>query len=262
MNHVVLFSGGIGSWAAAMRVRETVNPEELTLLFTDTLIEDDDLYRFLEEGAESVGGTLLRLSDGRTPWDVFNDNNMIGNNRAAICSRILKREITRDWFEKHTDPAETTVYIGIDWSESHRFDAARDHWLPWTLEAPLCEPPYKSKHELLDDLRAAGIEPPRMYAMGFPHNNCGGFCVRAGHGTFERLLVHFPERFKEHEDAEQAFRDRTGKDVAILRDRTGGNVKPLTLRQFRNRIESNRQMTLDLLDFGGCGCFVDDIAAD
>ncbi len=25
-----------------------------------------------------------------------------------------------------------------------------------------------------------GIEPPRLYKMGFKHNNCGGACVKAG----------------------------------------------------------------------------------
>ena len=48
-----MFSGGIGSWAAAKRVR--VEPgDSLILLFTDTLIEDPDLYRFLGQAAAKL----------------------------------------------------------------------------------------------------------------------------------------------------------------------------------------------------------------
>jgi hypothetical protein len=39
---IVMFSGGIGSWAAAKRVAERHGTDNLTLLFTDTLIEDGD----------------------------------------------------------------------------------------------------------------------------------------------------------------------------------------------------------------------------
>lgn len=42
MKHVVMFSGGIGSWAAAKRVAAEHGTADLTLLFTDTLIEDAD----------------------------------------------------------------------------------------------------------------------------------------------------------------------------------------------------------------------------
>jgi len=257
MKHVVLFSGGIGSWAAARRLRDSID-DPITLLFTDTLIEDEDLYRFIEQAAADVDGELVRLAEGRTPWDVFFDDHMIGNNRAAICSRKLKRELAREWFEANTDPYRTLVYLGIDWTEDHRYRAAIDHWKPWTLLAPMCDPPYVTKPEMLNDLERRGIEPPRLYKMGFPHNNCGGFCVRAGHGTFAKLLEHFPERYHEHENEERLFRAKFGKDVAILRDRTGGPVRPLTLQEFRERLESNQTMTLDFGDYGGCGCMVDE----
>jgi 3'-phosphoadenosine 5'-phosphosulfate sulfotransferase (PAPS reductase)/FAD synthetase len=59
--HVVMFSGGIGSWAAAKRVAERHGTSTLTLLFTDTLIEDADLYRFLVDAAENVGAKLARI---------------------------------------------------------------------------------------------------------------------------------------------------------------------------------------------------------
>lgn len=50
--------------------------------------------------------------------------------------------------------------------------------------------------------------------------------------------------------------DAVGKDVSILRDRTGGTTKPLTLAALRQRIEEQPDQ-LDLFDEGGCGCFTD-----
>src|SRR5689334_14206991 len=53
---VVMFSGGAGSWGAAKRTVERYGAENTRLLFTDTLIEDEDLYRFLIEGSANVVG--------------------------------------------------------------------------------------------------------------------------------------------------------------------------------------------------------------
>src|SRR5699024_7478687 len=50
-NHVVFYSGGLGSYATAVRVIEKHGTDNLYLLFTDTLIEDNDLYRFIIETA-------------------------------------------------------------------------------------------------------------------------------------------------------------------------------------------------------------------
>src|ERR1700730_2999368 len=59
MQHIVMFSAGAGSWAAAKRVAEQYGLETLRLLFTDTLTEDPDAYRFLIEGAANVFGRDL-----------------------------------------------------------------------------------------------------------------------------------------------------------------------------------------------------------
>ncbi|WWB86893.1 hypothetical protein V5F90_03235 [Priestia aryabhattai] len=47
MEHIVFYSGGIGSWMTANRVIEKHGKNDIVLLFTDTLIEDKDLYRFM-----------------------------------------------------------------------------------------------------------------------------------------------------------------------------------------------------------------------
>lgn len=90
---------------------------------------------------------------------------------------------------------------------------------------------------MLEQLKEIGIRPPRLYDMGFPHNNCGGFCVKAGQSQFRLLLKTMPERYAEHERQEEELRQYLGKDVAILRRTIQGKAVPLTLRQLRLEAE-------------------------
>jgi hypothetical protein len=251
-SHVVMFSGGIGSWAAGKRVAALQGTGNLTLLFADTLMEDEDLYRFLDEAAANIGGKLIRVAEGRDPWQVFYDKRFLGNTRIDPCSEILKRKLLRRWLEENHHPSDTVVYLGIDWTEEHRFQAARQRWAPWTCLAPLCDPPLRAKPDYLQQLEAEHIRPPRLYRLGFPHNNCGGFCVKAGQAHFKLLLQAMPERYTMHERREQQLASYLGKNVAILRDRTGGQTVPLPLREFRARIEAGA--VTDPHDWGGCGC--------
>lgn len=252
-----MFSGGVTSWAAARRVADVRGTGDLTLLFADTLIEDEDLYRFLDEAAKDIGVPITRVADGRTPQQVFADKRFLGNTRIAPCSHLLKQVPCRQWLEANTDPATTTVHVGIDWTEMHRLPAIERGWAPWTVTAPLCEPPYVDKAGWIRAARTAGLTEPRLYVLGFQHNNCGGACVRGGQAQWAHLLRVFPDRFASWEQHEQEMRERIGADVAILRDRAGGDTRPLPLVELRHRVESNALASppLDLDDWGGCGCF-------
>jgi len=194
MKHAVMFSGGIGSYVTAKRVVEEFGRDNTLLIFSDTLIEDEDLYRFLAESVEILGAELVHLKEGRDPWQVFFDERFLGNSRVDPCSKILKRQLIRKWIEKNLNPEEDVIYLGIDWSESHRFKKARRYWEPWNVASPLLDPPLLSKEQMLAILDADGIKRPRLYDMGFPHNNCGGFCIKAGMAHFKLLYERMPER--------------------------------------------------------------------
>lgn len=268
-----MFSSGAGSWAAAKRVAEKHGTEHLYLVFSDVkgdndsphAGEDEDNYRFLQEAALDVLGeyydtNLIWLKDGRDVWQVFKDDRFLGNSRLANCSKFLKQIPARKWLEENCVPEHTIIYVGIDWTETHRVPAIVKNYLPYKAEAPLTEEPFVDKEQVLADLRSRGIEPPRLYEAGYAHANCGGFCVRAGQGQFAHLLKENPERYAYHEAKEEELRQHLGKDVAILRDRRGGTSTPLTLRSFRERAEKKPDQ-LDLFDIGGCGCFVADEGA-
>lgn len=263
--HVVMFSGGVGSWAAAKRVAEKHGTADLVLLFADVLMEDSDTYRFLGQAARNCGGELVRITNGLTPWQLFHKEGMMGNSGADLCSRMLKRELMDEWLDLNCDRDETIIYLGIDWSEQHRFfgnkksrGAKRRYAdLGWQSAAPMCDEPYLTKQGMLKLLAAEGIKPPSLYDEGFPHANCGGFCVKAGHAHFAHLLKMRPKVYAYHENQEDTFRENTGKDVSILRDRRGNETKPLTLRALRERIESDPQKSFDDEEWGGCGCAIE-----
>jgi len=263
-NHVVMFSGGIGSWAAAKRVAEKHGTENLYLLFTDVkgnnesphVGEDEDTYRFINDAVANIGGTYIYLNTGKDIWDVFKQKKFLGNSRIASCSHELKQKPAREWLDANCDPAETIVYVGIDWTETHRMPSIVRNYLPYQAQAPLTEPPYLSKQQLIDWAKSEGLESPRLYGLGFPHNNCGGGCVRAGQGQFKKLLALMPERYAEWEKQEQKMRDLLGRDVAILRRTINGEKKPLTLVQLRKELTEQPSL-IDDFDLGGCGCFVD-----
>lgn len=42
-------------------------------------IEDDDLYAFVHASAAQLAVPLVVVADGRTPWEVFEDKQIIGN---------------------------------------------------------------------------------------------------------------------------------------------------------------------------------------
>lgn len=264
MKHVVMFSGGIGSWATAKRVAEKYGTENLYLLFSDVkgnstnphIGEDEDTYRFIYEAAENVGGQLVILKDGRDIWQVFEDKRFLGNSRLASCSHELKQKPARKWLEENCDSNETTVYVGIDWTEVHRLPAIIRNYSPYTAEAPMTERPYFNKQEMIKWAENEKLNPPRLYKLGFAHNNCGGGCVRAGQGQFKHLLQVMPDRFKVWEDNERKIQEFLGKEVTILKEQVDGERKPLSLAELRRRHEMNPQL-IDSFDIGGCNCFID-----
>jgi hypothetical protein len=251
--HIVQFSTGAGSAECAYRVVAEHGTENVVLLTADTMVEDDDNWRFAREVVAQLGCEWVVLRDGRTPMEVGRSQRIVPNDRMAVCSRILKRELLRKHLNANYDPATSVIYLGFDWTEEPRMNAARPHWEPWTIEAPLMHPPYIEKPAVLDLMRARGIEPPRLYALGFGHANCGGACVRGGQAAWRLLLDKLPERYAEWEAEEEVTRVMLGKDVSILSDRRGGGKRrPLTLKAFRQRENFDRDY------WGACGCDMPD----
>jgi len=258
IKHLVMFSGGACSYMAAKRVIERHGKEGVVLLFADTLIEDPTLYEFLDASAEKLGVQLVKISDGRTPFQVFEDVRFLGNSRIDPCSNLLKREILNKWRKENCDIETCVTHFGLDFNEPHRLERVRERHAPWKVEAYMTEKPVVTKEMMLDEIKQDGLVPCDLYNHGFAHANCGGGCIKSGIAQFAKLYQTYPDRFAVWEEAEEKMRDLLEKDVSILRKMKNGKHDRYTLKQLRESLERNYQLTFDeQSDWGGCGCAVD-----
>lgn len=271
--HVVNLSGGACSFWAAERVAEKYGTADMTLLFADTLIEDPELYEMNERTAEYFGIPITRVSREVKPWDLFRQEGMIGNSRIPICSIRLKREPLDEWFHLNMNPRDSLFgepdvrYVGLDWTEVNRIEDLRMSQPQWIWEAPMCEwQPLWDKRKMLSELctKFPGVPMPRAYVEGFPHNNCGRRCVRAGITHFVHLYNTDPASYLDWEGeeartnvefAERGIVDADGGEFTVLKDRRGGKTVPMSFAQLRERILVGDK-TLPKDDWGGCGCGV------
>lgn len=215
-NHVIFFSGGIASFEVAHYVKTKYPNDNILLYFTDTLWEDEDLYRFIYEASDKLELPMLYHALGLNPIQLMHKQAAVYNSRIGNCSLILKMGVAADFFKKNieppivkwhniehlkrtVDPSEegfaenTTVYFGIGWEEMNRQPAIVRNWQPFKVEMPLIDE-YIEKGEAL---KIYDIQRPRLYDLGFSHNNCKGRCVKAGQGHFINLMQQLPQLFQE-----------------------------------------------------------------
>lgn len=310
-----MLSGGGGSWRA-MKIKLRTSPQfDLRLLFTDTLYEDADTYRFLIEGAANIYGRRVAwlpraedfpdyrasldtpieeycgnpewraflgqiraraaedvpelnwIADGRDPWEVYRDERYLGNSRKDPCSKILKRKLSDKWLKANADPYRDVLIYGIGEHEKHRFDDGKGkgilHRLAangWACEAPLIGQPEFNPALIM---RAEGISPARNYALGYLHDNCGGFCCKGGKAHVEnRNRVH-PERVDYDAAMEAKMQVYIGKPYTILTETVDKVKRPLPTAEFVERLRADPTLHHDYEPGdSGCGCMVDEDEED
>lgn len=256
MKYIVSLSGGLSSFEALRRTVEKHGTDNVVCLFADTKIEDEDLYRFLDDIERHFGVPIVRLADGRDVWDVLFEYRMFRVNTFAPCSRELKRNVIEGYIRKTFRKQAITRVYGLNWDEYGRRQQLVNLHEPAPVWFPLAEKPWLWTADFAKIATDLGIRPPRLYEMGFEHNNCGGFCVRAGQAHFATLLREMPDRYAYHEQREEELRQEVGKDIALLHVKRKSGTRSMTLRQFRLEQEHGRDY--DRTEFGGCGCFVDE----
>lgn len=207
-NHIIFFSGGKSSFSVADWVKTRYQEDNVVLYFTDTKWEDDDLYRFINEASDALELPMLTHADGRNPVELMFEKKLVFNSRIGDCSKILKMRVARQFLKKGIEPevvewrnkqylksedfvTNATLYFGIGWEEMHREGPIRKNWKPFDVVMPLID-------EVIDNnqvLAKYGIREPRLYALGFVHNNCTAMCVKAGMGHHRNLRDKLPDVF-------------------------------------------------------------------
>lgn len=209
-NHIIFFSGGKSSFSVADYVKTNHPNDNIVLYFTDTLWEDEDLYRFIYEASDKLELPLLSHSRGITPPQLMVQQKFMANSRVGTCSKELKMKVSANYLKKGIVPeiekwhnkqflkaenfiSDATLYFGIGFEEMHREGPIRENWKPFKVEMPLIE-------NVIDNdevLKKFNIRQPRLYDMQFAHNNCKGRCVKAGQGHFKNLLMKDEKTFLE-----------------------------------------------------------------
>lgn len=245
--HVVLFSGGASSSYVAKWVVDKYGKENVILFHTDTLWEDEDNIRFMEECAAYLGIEITRKVDGRTPEDVFFEQKFLGNARFAKCSEELKVKQTLIFIEELREQGiEPILYFGIGPHEKQRADRLVYHYEHLPKEPVKCQFPMIDAIDKEIKVREIiknewGIKLPRMYELGFSHANCSGRCVRGGFYHYAKLYLIWPHKYSEQEDMERRFNNEFNLNVSILK-RDGS---PYTLERYR--VEVLEKMTKEEL---------------
>lgn len=264
-HYIVNVSSGLASAEALERTIARAGLDHTIALFADVrghsthehAGEDADNYRFLADIERWFGIAIIRIVEGRDIWQVMFDARAItlpvGAARVARCSIDLKREPIDRWIAERYTPETAIQVTGLDWSEPHRIAAFEAAKAPYRCWFPLDEPPYADRCQLAAKWEARGIRPPRLYEQGFTHANCGGFCVKAGQAHFALLYATNKPRYLYHADKEAQFRAEINPKATILRDRRGGETKPITLYEFAARLDAGESYDRD--EWGGCGCF-------
>jgi 3'-phosphoadenosine 5'-phosphosulfate sulfotransferase (PAPS reductase)/FAD synthetase len=247
--HIVSLSSGVSSALAADRFP---NAE---MVFMDTHWEDEDNYRFLLELCQKREWKVDYLSVGKTPLQVAEGAQIIPNQKIAPCTRVLKIEPFVEYVKGWQNLGyRVVIVLGMNHTERKRTYAPIKNYAK--IGAQVCFPLIETPNlHPLETVRSWGIEPPRMYGMGYKHANCGGRCVKQGQRDWRRTLDNFPDRFTESESWEAKMQeDPRFSDYAFLRDESGGEVKAKSLKTFRGEIEQRDQLQPRLWDV------VDDLA--
>lgn len=248
--HIVSFSTGVLSALALERAQNRYGKNYVMGVFMDTHFEDDDNYRFMRDVEKYLDISMFVLSEGRDPYQVADVHHIIPNSRVAPCTTELKVWPFQRFLAGLSD-RDITVHIGYDFSEMHRCEPTRRNYeaLGYKVDFPMLWKPYEFRKYDTVMREEWGIEPPRMYKMGYTHANCGGRCVKQGQGDWIRTFINFPERFAAIEEWEQQMRkNEINAPYAILKSQTAGEKTPLTLRELREKYQAGQLGTLDGLD--------------
>lgn len=251
MKYVVSVGGGLSSTMVLPRIaRAKYGAANCVYVMAALPNEDPDVWLLVQAVERDLRIKIEHIGLGLTPWDVFHGERMMGSSRVDPCSRILKREVLLKYMTDHYAPSEATLCVGITYREIDRMVAVEANWRRkgWSVIAPLADDKSLTREGMIAECRARYGFVPRLYDMGFTHNNCGGACVKAGHKEWARLLWFLPDVYEWWEQNERKFRIEVGTTATILRDRKGGTTSPLSLEDFRERMQARWARMLPGID--------------
>lgn len=242
MKYVVSVGGGLSSTLFLPLHTELVDKfgDDVEYVISVLTNEHPDVWRLIYEVEQLLGIKIKRIGHNKSVWDVFDEEGFIGNDRMDNCSRVLKREVVRDYMKAKYAPGEATVVVGIGHHEIDRTLSIKRNWqsMGYDVYFALAEYENLTKEFMMEACQSLFGFVPELYLLDFEHNNCDGGCVKAGKYQWRLLLEKRPDTFAWWEMREAQWQKNTGSDHTVLREMIKGVNYPVTLKEFRERVQS------------------------
>lgn len=224
---VVSLSSGNASAVAGELAIKAFGKERVDILFADTLIEHESNYAFLLQLEARWGMKFTRLTDGRDPYAVAEDEGIIPNDMLATCSFDLKIKLVQQYVKRLKRCGQNVIVaIGYDHKDARprpkkpdgRLPETRERWAAqgataWypLLEKSPDEPYQRGATPIIFDasqeVASWGVTGSIMYQQGYSHANCSGVCVKQGLRDWRRALIHNKDMFLRVEKWERGMRE-------------------------------------------------------
>lgn len=207
---VVWFSCGVASAVAAKKTIERYGQDtdgkNVRVVYSLVAEEDADNLRFLKDVERWIGHPIDFATNKKYPScsavEVWDKRKFMSGPKGAPCTVELKKEARYQWENAHKHYGEIAHVLGFTADEIVRHKrfirTETDKVIPVLIDAGI------TKANCFEIIKAAGIQRPRVYDMGYPNANCIG-CVKATSPTYWNLVREkHPEVFASR--AEQSRR--------------------------------------------------------
>lgn len=200
--------GAASAYATYLSLQEK---ENIQIAYCRVLEEHDDNLKFLKQFENKLDVSIDIVMNEKyegSIYKVFSDVKFIKGPSGAPCTRLLKKEVRKN-YQRHDD-IQVFGYTVEEENRAERFIDSNndvDVWFP-LIEKGI------TKQECLEFIKDMGFSLPKMYKLGYSNNNCIG-CVKGGMGYWNAIRVDFPEVFDKMSKQERLL------NHALLKDKDG-----------------------------------------
>lgn len=191
----VWFSCGAASAIAAKKTVELYSKYNTVKVINNPVKEEDeDNRRFLRDVEAWIDVPIESAFNANYPdcsaVTVWDKRKFMSGPLGAPCTIELKKHARQQWESNNPTGWHVLGFTAEERTRHERFvSTERSNVLPVLIRLGL------TKADCYAMLQAAGIQPPRVYAMGYPNANCIG-CVKATSPTYwNHVRTQHPEVF-------------------------------------------------------------------
>jgi len=188
MRTISWFSCGAASAVAAMLTLKDTPSAIIARCIVDN--EHEDNSRFADDVAKWLGVTVLNVRSSKYAdcWDLWQKRRFLNGPNGALCTVEMKKKVRQEF----SRPDDVHIF-GFTSEEEERGAIFEENNPDVRVKFPLIEQRV-TKRDCFEIIKAARIELPMMYRLGYHNANCIG-CVKGGAGYWNKIRVDFPEVF-------------------------------------------------------------------